>query len=50
MNICNAEKNGIVKRIINPYTQDIRIANPNGQNGRKSEIASFLAMTGIRNS
>ena len=29
MSICNA-KNSNYMRIINPYTQDIRITNPNG--------------------
>ena len=48
MSICNAKKNGIVKRIINPYTQDIRIANPNGRRGvaRTLRLTKFV----IRNS
>ena len=36
MSICNAKKN--VNRIINPYTQDIRITNPNGRRKNVNRI------------
>ena len=45
MSICNAKKMIFLIRIINPYTQDIRITNPNGRNGRTFETLSISYLT-----
>jgi len=48
MSICNARKTEYLKRIKNPYTQDIRITNPNGRNGRRLQIRMDVMDVGYK--